>query len=105
MNKRIKVFQSEQYDADFPSYNLVKFISEIQRHLDSIPEAFRNEAAIEIGNTSCGSYYAQIEITYTRPETAEEEAYRLGATAARARFIEERERATLRQLQAKYGAV
>lgn len=104
MNKMIKVFQSEKYDADFPSSNLVKFIAEIQRHLYSIPEEFRDEAVIDIGATSSyDSYYAQIEITYTRPETAAEEAARLGDETARAQFLEQREREMLRQLQAKYG--
>lgn len=104
MNKNIKVFQSEQYDADFPSSNLVEFISEFKRHLESIPEEFRSGAVVEIDATSSyDSYYAQIEITYTRPETAAEEAARLGDETARAHFLEQREREMLRQLQAKYG--
>lgn len=104
MNKKEKVFSSEQYDANFPPSNLKAFINHFVEIYNSIPEKYKDSAEIEIDTTSSyDSYYAEIEVRYTRPETEQEYALRIGDEEARRKLRENQERAQLAILQAKYG--
>ena len=106
MKKKIavKVFEQEQYDGEWPPENAISAIAWLQEKVDSIPAAFRADAKIEIeGVTSYDSGYAKITISYTRPETDEEESARENAENFCAEQQRQRELKQLAELQAKYG--
>lgn len=106
MDKKIKVYSysAEQYDSSFPPSNLKLFIEHFSKILGSIPEAYRDQAEIEVGSHSqYDCHYAEIEVSYTRPETAEEQAARADNERVRIEQHERREREVLSQLKAKYG--
>ena len=102
---REAVVSAEAYDPDFPPSDLAGFIAWAEGLLDDIPEEYRATATVEIG--SVGSYYdshyANIEVTYRRPETDEEWEARKKSVMDRANAAEEEERRILAQLKAKYG--
>jgi hypothetical protein len=104
MNKTERVYSSEQYDASFPPSNLKAFISHFVEIYNAIPDEYKDEAEIDIDTASSyDSYYAEIEVRYTRPETEQEYALRIGDEEARRMFLENQERAQLAILQARYG--
>jgi hypothetical protein len=91
----------DQYDDDFPPSDATACVAWFVAVLNDIPEPYRSAAKIEI--KAGGLDYGRIEVSYTRPETDEEEAEREAAELAKA---EERRAAELRQLAAlmdKYG--
>jgi hypothetical protein len=94
----------EQYDADWPPEDAAGALAWFQQKLDCVPSEFRTTARIQIDSEeSYGSSKATIEISYTRPETDEEEAQRKQQAAAKADRQRADELRTLAALQAKYG--
>ncbi len=103
-NKTVRLFDAEQYDDDFPTDNLVNFAAWLGTLISEVPEKFRTEATIEINsNVYYDSPMANIEISYTRPETDEEMSERLSMDRARILMRENKERTVLAALQNKYG--
>lgn len=94
----------EKYDGDWPPEDAAGALAWFQAKLDDVPQEFRGTARIGIDATeSYGSAYATIEISYTRPETDDEEAERERQAAARADRTRAEELQMLTALQAKYG--
>lgn len=102
--KSVKVIDVEQYEEGFPPANLIKFREWLDARIAEVPLEHLAGAEIDIsGYESYGSAYANVAISYTRPFT-EDEAYIDQVRRDReARRTEERERAALASLQAKYG--
>lgn len=102
---RITVFDKERHDGEWPPEDAAGAIAWLSEKLESIPEAFRSTAKIEFDSVGSyeGSHYARIEITYSRPETDEEETNRMQAEEARQHRQRQEELDTLARLQAKYG--
>lgn len=93
-----------QDDGDWPPEDADGAVAWFQAKIADVPVEFRNGARIKIGSEeSYGSSEATIEVSYVRPETAEEEVQSEQQAAA----LVERRRAdelhTLAALQAKYG--
>lgn len=100
----VTVFEQEQYDGEWPPENAISAIAWLQEKIDSIPAVFRANAKIEIDGVTCyDSGYAKITISYTRPETDEEESERQNAENLRAAQQRQRDLKQLAELQAKYG--
>jgi len=103
MIKRFKAFSSEQYNGDWPQENFKEFIDWCHEVLDTIPDANKDSARIEIeACESYGSPYATVEITYRREETKDEEAARVKDQRDREDYYENKERETLEALKRKY---
>lgn len=101
---RITVLDKERYDGDWPPEDAAGAIAWLSEKLESIPEAFRSTAKIEFDSVSSDedSHYARIEITYSRPETDEEEAVRLANNRLAAEAQRSRELQQLEDLRRKY---
>jgi hypothetical protein len=74
MEKRITIFNQEQYDGDWVPEKLSDALQWLQLKLQEIPAEYRDSAIIEIDSAGGyeGSHYGHIEIHYTRPETDNE---------------------------------
>lgn len=103
--KNINVFCAERYDGDWPPEDAAGFIAWFQAKLDSIPAEHRASAAIKIDSNSSweDSHYADIEINYTRLETADEVAARIAEAKRELAAAQERERRNYEALKRKYG--
>ena len=101
----VTVFNEEQYGGEWPPENAAGAIAWLSEKVESIPEAFRSTAKIEFDSVGGyeGSHHARIEITYTRPETDEEESDRMRVEEVRHQRQRASELDTLARLQAKYG--
>lgn len=104
----VTVFTGEQYDDGWPcpyQTTLVDLISWFEAKLAEIPEEYRNVATCEIDSVRSweDTHYAQIEISYRRPETDAEMADRLEHEEIARHAHEAKERAMLAALQQKYG--
>ena len=44
MRKLVKVFESEQYNGDWPPGNAVEFLSWLKEKLEQVPEELRSKA-------------------------------------------------------------
>jgi hypothetical protein len=111
---RVTVFDGEQYDGGWPSQTadysparLVDVIAWFQAKLDAIPPEHRSTATCGIDSSSGheGEHYGHIEIHYERPATAEEITERRRQKMLESEKVKEKELATLKALQAKYGAM
>ena len=81
------------YDEGF-NMPLAEFISELQAHLDSVPEDMRKLVTIDVYLHGSFDDAGQIEISYTRPKSPEElEIEKARAVAAEKRHIQEKEEA------------
>lgn len=103
----VQVFQAEQCDESFPrDLTVVEFIKWLEGHLASIPEEFRQSATVEIGSFSSweDSHYAEIEISYTRPETDEEVRQRRARVTQCSMAKVAQMRAEYERLRAIFGA-
>lgn len=102
--KIVKVIDVEQHNDDFPPANLMKFREWLNARIAEVPLEHLANAEIEIdGVENYGSAYANVAISYTRPLTPEEQEVKRQYDEQYRRHIEERERAALASLQAKYG--
>lgn len=94
----------EEYDAEFPPEDATECVAWFTKVLSDIPEQYRSIAKIRIGSeTSYDWHKPVIKVSYTRPETDEEEAERESAERASLAAQREAELRTLAALQAKYG--
>lgn len=103
--KCISVFKAEQYDDGFPPSGLLAFQAWLNGVCESIPVDHRGSTTINIDTRASygDSYYATIEIAYTRLETdAELEDRRIKMVAVED-GMKNRERAQYEALKAKYG--
>ena len=104
MNTVITHFVAEQYDATFPTGNLLAFRDWLAQQIESIPAEYRDVAKIDIGtDSSYDTCYATLEIKYQRPETPEETAARERRDADRRREREAADRAQYEALRRKFG--
>lgn len=103
-NKEIIIFDQEQYDGEWPPENAMKCLAWFSAKVEDIPQEFRSTAKIEIEGFGGyeGSAYANIKITYVRPETDEEVAERELKESNQKSQQELRERQQLAALKAKY---
>lgn len=103
-DKRVLHYSRERYDGDWPPESLVEFVKWAKRKLDEIPKGSRRSAKIEIGSAGGydGDHNPEIEITYTRPETAEEVAERVAAYAAKVQRANDFKRAEYERLKAEF---
>lgn len=95
----------QKHNAGFPSDDATACVAWFARVLNDIPEPYRAGATIDISSTSGydESHYAEITVSYTRPETDEEEAEREAKEHADADRKRAAELNQLAALQAKYG--
>lgn len=102
--RRITVVAAEQYDPGFPPGRLLEFAAWLQAIINEIPEECRESAEIEIDSTSSyyDSHYAQVQVTYRRPETDKEWDDRKADVMRRVHEAEALERQALERLKAKY---
>lgn len=104
--KKMKVesFTVESYDSYWPPEDAVGCVAWFQNLLEAVPQEYLHTAKIDIGNyKEYDDAYAQIRISYTRPETDAEEAERERRERAAEEAARNRELQLLAQLQAKYG--
>ena len=102
----VTLFQASIFDGDdWPPGDLIGAIAWMQEWLDQIPEEFRPSARIEIESEGAykDTHHPRIEISYLRPETAEEEAERAANRALARAQAEARERKQYEALKAKFG--
>lgn len=99
MNKTITIFDHERYDVEWPPEDAIACLAWFAAKIESIPAEFRKTARIEFDSASGyeGCHYAEIKITYERPETAEEVAARKGESQRR---LDEQKEFHKRQLAA-----
>ncbi|MBZ9984891.1 hypothetical protein LB521_27545 [Mesorhizobium sp. BR-1-1-8] len=66
--------------TDWPKHNLAKFLDELDHVYHGIPFEFRPTAEIDFEPyyDCAGDSYAQVRVTYERPENPEESAKRMG---------------------------
>lgn len=92
--------------VDDPPGKLIEHIAWLRSKLEEIPEEFRSSARVEIyGSESYGSGVLCYTIKYHRQETDEEEARREATKKAADDAQTQRELATLKALQDKYGSL
>jgi hypothetical protein len=104
----VRVFEGDKYANEWPPEKLVEAVAWLADKLEGIPEQYRSEATFEI-SSSCSyedSSYAEIEISYWRPETDEEMEARLSAKRRREEDQRQRkeaaDRALYEELRQKY---
>jgi hypothetical protein len=101
--RHITVYTGEQYDTGFPPEPLEEFRAWLDAQVASIPEEYRGTATIQFDNrTFYDSTYATVEISYSRPATADELKADAEAELARRQSLEAKERATLEALKKRY---
>lgn len=100
----VTVFNGVQYEGEFPPSDARGFMSWLNTKVAEIPPEFMCTARIEI--RSVGGYYGEhspgLEITYTKPETEEQQSSRLAREKRAIETDEARERDLLAKLEAKY---
>lgn len=102
--KTVKVVDIEEYEKGFPPDNLIAFREWLDARIAEVPLENLASAKIDIsGYDNYGSACANVAISYTRPLTPEEQEVKRQHDEQYRRQIEERERAALASLQAKYG--
>jgi hypothetical protein len=106
--KEVVVFKGEQYSDDMPDHGwtAAQTMDWFQQHLAQIPPEFMPSARIEFDSVSGyeGSSTYSIRILYERPETPEEQAYRLNEELLARQRREYSERKEYERLAAKYGS-
>lgn len=99
----VTVFDKEEYDGEWPPVDAKEFIAWFNGKIESIPEEHRATAKIEIeSKSSYGDSYANIKISYPRPETDEEEERREEQERRIRGNQKDRELQQLAALKAKY---
>lgn len=103
---QVTVFNNSRHAGDgWPPEDPAGFMAWFAAKIAEIPSEYRKAARIALGSQSeyYGDHTANIEITYQRPETDEQQVSRLAREASALRAREEQERQTLALLQRKYG--
>ena len=96
MSKRkITNYIKEELLYLFPT-NLYDFIGWLEKQGKYIPEEYKNEAYITIDNE-------ELEISFLRPETDEEEKKRISISILKQKKKEERDKSLLMRLKKKYN--
>jgi len=94
-------FKAHSYSLNgWPPEDAAGLMGWFQKQFDAVPPEHR--ASLRVRIDAYEDAYAYIEVSYTRPETDEEEALREMQEAARARRRVEDEKRTLAALKAKY---
>lgn len=83
MDVDIAVFESEQYDKDWPSswdneVRLTEFIDFLNGLMGTVPVEYQGSVSIAINSALMyeDCHYVNMLVSYTRPETPEEEGQR-----------------------------
>ena len=101
--KRVTLFNQEQYDGDWPPCNATEFVAWFAEKLGEIPAEYRKAAIIDIGSSACyDCSTANIEIYYDRHETDDEMTGRETEELRRKEAQKAHELQTLAALKAKY---
>ncbi len=107
MDVRVIVCDTAAHPETLPD-TLAGLMAWLGSKMEQIPEQFRKVAEYEF-SSEYESSRVDVIIDYVRPETAEEEASRIGLEKARAGARAEAQRSTelamLQALKAKYGDV
>ena len=98
MNKKITLYNSRTA-INGPPENLQEHIEWLKAMLENIPEEFRSSGDIEM---DADEYRMEYDVSYERPETAEELETKAKDEAARTEKRRREEPATLAALMAKY---
>ncbi len=94
------MFYQRQYDDEWPPRKLADFIQWLTIYFEEIPIEHRDTATIEIEEDD---HAATITISYRRPKSVTEIEMEQLAIENNQKARQERERAILRELLAKYG--
>ena len=103
---RVTLFEGEWHEGDWPSEKPAEFLAWWRAKIDQIPQEFLPSALVYI-TSSCdhqGDHSPKIEITYSRPETSDEEAERLRREEIELAKRQRWERAEFERLKAKFEA-
>jgi hypothetical protein len=84
--------------CELPS-NPAEFLQFWREKIELIPQEYRQNAKV---NSEFGEGYLDFSITYTRPETKDEEAFRLECSESQLRY-EREDLATYNRLKEKLG--
>lgn len=98
------LMQDPPYSLGVPE-NFGRAIKWMQKQLAAIPKAAQKTASFRFDTTTeYGETYPEITISYEEAETDEEVLQRLKTDSERNRIEKVKERAKLKELQAKYSA-
>ena len=103
---RVTVFEQEGCHGDWPPEAPAEFIDWWRAKIDQIPEEFRASARVRISSASeyDGGSSPVIEISYSRPETTDEQAKRIRREEVERAKRERNERADFERLKARFEA-
>ena len=106
MNIKVHVFDAERGDDNWPPCGLMEFSEWLQAQIATIPEEFRETAAIEVDSEDGyeGSHYASISIVYWRPMTDDERAELARKEEEGRKQEEHRARAMYDHLRQRFGS-
>lgn len=101
---QVVVFSKEKYDGEWPPEDAAGFLAWLQEKLSKIPPEHMASAKVEIDSASSyeDSHYASLEITYWRPETDEEMAWRQEEIRRQEEMRRARDLDLLAHLKARY---
>lgn len=81
--KTVVVFSKREFEHGFMPTKSLEAVEWLRDVIDTIPEEYRATAEIRVeSGDDFGSSYAELTISYERPETAEEEKQRKADKAA-----------------------
>lgn len=101
MTERLKIRETNSYSADVRSCNTLK---EIKDHVEALINKFGEDAEYSMDATWDGGYITE-EITTYRDETDSEYHERVNTEYYRKQLLEQREKAELERLKAKYEQI
>jgi hypothetical protein len=106
--KEVVVFHAKQHEDEVPEYGwtATQTMDWFQQHLAEIPQEFMPSARIQFDSEADyeGASHYLIKIFYERPETPEEESYRLNEELLYRQRREYSERKEYERLAAIYGS-
>lgn len=99
------LFNGEEYDEGFPPRPIDEFISWLNGWIEKIPAEFRDQSSIEIDSNGGyeGSHFANVKISYRRPETDDEIGKRQAEWDAAVCAKENHERAEFERLKRQFS--
>jgi hypothetical protein len=105
-----KLVEVELVSDSIYTQSLEDFRNWLNTYVERVPAEFRNSIKVEVHSYEVNDYcssssYPHFKISYSRPETDDEETKRVAAEEAQRKVWEARELADLARLQAKYNKV
>lgn len=103
-NTEVIVMEVEEFDKDWPKSSLKEFTKWFAEQVEKIPSQYIESASLEFGSRNCyEDSYANIKVSYERPETDEEFAAREKNVKYCKDVKEKEDKALLRKLLEQYG--